>query len=109
MKEDDTMEMCYDGALVMPKNYVVMNEEEMTYVEGGITIEAVCAIICTTIAVNGAFYGAGMACGERLYYAGITTQRKWSKYKWQARAIAIRLGGGIFMLGLENKLYSMMQ
>lgn len=32
------MEMCYDGALVMPKNYAVVNEEEMTYVEGGIAI-----------------------------------------------------------------------
>ena len=29
------MEMCYDGALVMPSNYAVMNEEEMMYVEGG--------------------------------------------------------------------------
>ena len=29
------MEMCYDGALVMPSNYVAMDEEEMTYVEGG--------------------------------------------------------------------------
>ena len=29
------MEMCYDGALVMPSSYAVMNEEEMTYVEGG--------------------------------------------------------------------------
>ena len=29
------MEMCYDGALVMPSNYVMMNEEEMTYLEGG--------------------------------------------------------------------------
>lgn len=29
------MELCYDGALVMPSNYVVMSEEEMTYVEGG--------------------------------------------------------------------------
>lgn len=29
------MEMCYDGALVMPSNYVAMNEDEMTYVEGG--------------------------------------------------------------------------
>ena len=29
------MEMCYDGALVMPSNYAVMNEDEMTYVEGG--------------------------------------------------------------------------
>jgi len=29
------MEMCYDGALVMPNNCVVMNSEEMTYVEAG--------------------------------------------------------------------------
>ncbi len=29
------MEMCYDGALVMPSNYAVMSEDEMTYVEGG--------------------------------------------------------------------------
>lgn len=29
------MEMCYDGALVMPSSYAVMNEEEMTYLEGG--------------------------------------------------------------------------
>lgn len=29
------MEMCYDGALVMPSSYAVMDEDEMTYVEGG--------------------------------------------------------------------------
>lgn len=29
------MEMCYDGALVMPSNYAVMSEDEMTYVHGG--------------------------------------------------------------------------
>ncbi len=29
------MEMCYDGALVMPSSYAIMDEEEMTYVEGG--------------------------------------------------------------------------
>ena len=32
------MEMCYDGALVMPSGYAVMDEEEMTYVEGGASI-----------------------------------------------------------------------
>ncbi len=32
------MDMCYDGALVMPSNYAVMDEEEMTYVEGGANI-----------------------------------------------------------------------
>lgn len=29
------MEMCYDGALVMPSSYAVMDSKEMTYVEGG--------------------------------------------------------------------------
>lgn len=29
------MEMCYDGALVMPSSYAVMSEDEMTYVDGG--------------------------------------------------------------------------
>ena len=29
------MEMCYSGALVMPSSYAVMDEEEMTYVDGG--------------------------------------------------------------------------
>ena len=29
------MEMCYDGALVMPNKFVVMDAEEMTYVNGG--------------------------------------------------------------------------
>ena len=27
--------MCYDGALVMPSSYAVMNEDEMMYLEGG--------------------------------------------------------------------------
>ncbi len=29
------MDMCYDGALVMPSSYAVMDEEEMMYLEGG--------------------------------------------------------------------------
>ena len=31
--------MCYDGALVMPSSYAVMNEEEMMYLEGGYAIQ----------------------------------------------------------------------
>lgn len=105
------MEMCYDGALVMPSNYAVMREDEMTYVDGGsISVASVCAIITTTIAVCGASYASGQAVGQRLYYAGITTRKKWAKYKWGARGVALYAGaiGAIFMLGLENKLYSMM-
>ena len=29
------MEMCYNSELVMPKNFAVVNAEEMTYVDGG--------------------------------------------------------------------------
>ena len=35
------MEMCYNGALVMPSSYAAMNEEEMTYVEAGWSIKAI--------------------------------------------------------------------
>lgn len=34
------MEMCYEGALSLPCSYAVMNEEEMTYVNGGFTFKA---------------------------------------------------------------------
>lgn len=35
------MEMCYDGQLVMPNNFVFMNEEEMGYCEASGTITVV--------------------------------------------------------------------
>lgn len=48
------MEMCYDGALVMPSSYAVMNEDEMTYVEGGITWDQAKKIGTGILAVIGA-------------------------------------------------------
>lgn len=71
------MEMCYDGTLVLPSSYSVMDEEEMTYVEGGkvysISISkklcgdiaagyagvAAVAQLCNAIPV----YGTGLAMG----------------------------------------------
>ena len=38
------MEMCYDGALVMPSSYAVMDNDEMTYVEGGATYRGKAAL-----------------------------------------------------------------
>ena len=32
------MEMCCDGALVLPSSYAVLDEKEMTYVEGGVAL-----------------------------------------------------------------------
>lgn len=52
------MEMCYDGALVMPSSYAVMDEEEMMYVEGGlklntyatgVVLDIVIAALCSTV------------------------------------------------------------
>lgn len=34
-EEKNKMEMTYGGALVMPSSYAMMDEEEMTYLEGG--------------------------------------------------------------------------
>lgn len=31
------MEMCYNGTLVMPTNYVVINDNEMQYIDGGVS------------------------------------------------------------------------
>ncbi len=36
------MDMCYNGALVLPSSYAVMNENEMNYVEGGIAVSVFC-------------------------------------------------------------------
>lgn len=53
------MEMCYDGALVMPSNYAVMNEDEMTYLEGGIKCKTLGKIIDCSITVISFMCGVG--------------------------------------------------
>ena len=40
-QEENKMELCYDGALVLPSSYAVMDEEEMTYTEGGGEVELI--------------------------------------------------------------------
>lgn len=52
------MELCYEGALVMPSSYMVMDEDEMCYMEGGkfigVNLSAQqCADIATTLSVLG--------------------------------------------------------
>ena len=105
------MEMCYDGALVMPSSYAIMNEEEMMYVEGGIAVPTAVGIAVSAVTLAGATYGAGVACGKRLYHAGVKNKKTWAKVKWPVRAAVLAYGkitGAIFMLGLENQLYDMM-
>lgn len=44
------MDRCYDGALVMPSSYAVMDEAEMMYVEGGSAKDWAVGIACSLIA-----------------------------------------------------------
>ena len=77
--------MCYDGALVMPSSYAVMNEEEMTYVEGGGSI----TINRTTI--NRAFASIWTAI------LGVSTLA-WLADK-SAKVIASKIAGAAFKIG----------
>ena len=61
------MEMCYDGALVMPSSYAVMSEEEMTYVEGGFAISksvfkytVTAVVVASCVALGGGLSVAGL-------------------------------------------------
>ena len=53
------MEMCYDGALVMPSNYAVMSEDEMMYVDGGKKITINRSTITSAVKSVFGWIGAG--------------------------------------------------
>lgn len=53
--------MSYGGAMVLPRNYVVMDQEEMTYLEGGGSYQfvgalnltaSVCGVIASMLAIS---------------------------------------------------------
>ena len=55
---ENIMEMCYNGALVMPSYYASMDEEEMMYLEGGalstadkVLIVGICAVSAVALTV----------------------------------------------------------
>ena len=59
------MNMCYDGVLMLPSSYAVMEEEEMSYVEGGGSINT--DRLAWAIDVGCALCGIyASACGELL-------------------------------------------
>ena len=73
------MDMCYDGTLVMPSNCVVMDEEEMTYVEGGGTTALL------TIASAGLLAPAGAA--GTAYCSYVATQYTAAYNKCQLKTV----------------------
>lgn len=104
MLEDEIMELSYDGALVMPSNYAIMNEEEMRNLEGGAILEVILAVVT----LHGAGYGAGAAAGRKVGYMGYT-KAEYKKIKWQVRyfmSATFATLGIATMLGFEDGFYS---
>ena len=68
------MEMCYDGTLVMPSSYTLMDEEEMTYVEGGSldTLKANLRGIYSVVVSWMSKWMAGATIGQALARAGLS-------------------------------------
>ena len=97
--------------LVMPNQFIEVTNEEMEYVDGGIAVGTIVHIVTGVIAVSGSSYGAGRIAGERAYYAGLKN-KTYQKWKWRIRAAVVSLSpvtGTAFMLGFENKFYSMIR
>ncbi len=96
------MEMTYDGALVLPKNYVVMDEDDMMYVEGGGTGQVV-AYQAIKIGVNMVFnsvLGGGTlnAVSSILRSLGtdyVVLMMKRALVKWVSARVANFIAGGI--------------
>ncbi|TYQ17855.1 UNVERIFIED_CONTAM: hypothetical protein Cloal_0227 [Acetivibrio alkalicellulosi] len=59
------MEMCYNEALVMPRNYVVLDSNEMEYLEGGGTLSL-------TISSNSLIISILAGLGVKLTFAKAT-------------------------------------
>ena len=98
------MDMCYDGALVLPSSYAVMDEEEMSYVEGGWIgapnwlVGGVINLAIDCIVVGGCRAAAKYFTGQVKKYGAKTAGLCFSKTlkkKLTAKGIASRVAAGI--------------
>lgn len=70
------MEMCYDGALVLPSSYAVMSNDEMTYVEGGVRVATWILSTAIDVAVTLMFGGAATSAMGWLLGKGMSKVMK---------------------------------
>ena len=105
------MDMCYDGALVLPSRYAVMDEEEMCYTEGGWSGRQVLKNVCGILAVFSLGYAGaafrhfveknkGLSYGRMLSKAGGTLLRFIKAVPWQVKvAIGVCTAATLYALG----------
>ena len=91
------MEMTYDGALAMPSSYAVMDEEEMTYVEGGFTITRTAFVWSISIAVGIAV--TALTAGVGSLFASLGLKIVLASYSLRY-ALAAAIVKGIGVLGI---------
>ena len=107
------MDMCYDGALVLPSSYAVMDEEEMTYLEGGKEIanlskkqciNGLCAIgLSPQVAIAGALTYTLAKCliNKVSKFGGLATAVVAGILTWAAGQV-IAFGKGLARGALNN-------
>lgn len=99
------------ATLEMPVRYAPVIEDEFDDVDGGAVVQVVLGIIGGLITAVGASYATGQVAGEKAYYAGLRND-EYQASKWNVRGYIINYGGpvfgGAFILGFENKFYSML-
>lgn len=84
------MDMCYDGALVMPSNYAVMSNDEMTYVEGG-----------GAFSLEGALkYVGNLVLGNLVWWALKTAAKKVGAWAALNAAAIVSIGSRVVAIGI---------
>ncbi len=67
-RRKERMEICYVGALVMPNSYVVMDEEEILYVEGGMSVHRAAKYINIGVTAILVVVGIGLGISSILWF-----------------------------------------
>lgn len=105
------MELCYDGTIIMPSSYAVMDNEEKMYVEGGWSGKQVLKNVCGIIAVFSLGYAGaafrnfvaankGLSYGKMLLKAGAALWNFIKAAPWQVKVvIGVSTAATLYALG----------
>lgn len=92
-------------------NCELISNDELRFIIGGLTTEAVIGIIGGCFAIGAGIHEIGRIAGERVYHAGYPNS-EYQKYKWAIRAGVIAINpiiGALVMTGFENRYYELVE
>ena len=102
------MTMTYDGTMVMPNNYAVVTEDEMTYVDGGVYTSAIKTLKTAQSFFEGALFGylmgtAVSAIGTTAFLGFVVTDIFFGYNSWRTFDCLHKVNKWISQYG-DNKL-----